>query len=86
MLSDTHPDAEKLQIDLLRKTPPEERLAQALSLTATVVNLSRQTISELNPDLGPRDLELKCVEFYYGMALAERVRDYLRKRDGDGAV
>ena len=85
MLSDTHPDAERLQIELLRKTAPEERLAQALSLTATVVNLSRQTIAELNPELGPRELDLKCGEFYYGKALAERVRDYLRKRDHDVA-
>jgi hypothetical protein len=86
MLSDTHPDAERVQIELLRKTAPEERLAQALSLTATVVNLSRQTIAELNPTLGPRDLELKCIEFYHGKALADRVRDYLRKRNDDVAV
>lgn len=86
MLSDTHPDAERFQIELLRKSTPEERLARALSLTAAVVNLSRQTISELNPGLGPQELNIKCVELYYGQKLAAGLREYLNPEHHDVTV
>jgi len=77
MISDTHPDAAQVQIDLLRKAGAAERLGMSLSLTATVVNLSRQTIAELNPGLAPQQLNIKCVELYYGKELAARLRKYL---------
>lgn len=78
MLSDTHPRVEQVQIGLLRKASATERLGMSLSLTATVVNLSRQTIAELNPGLDPQQLNIKCVELYYGKELAARLRDYLK--------
>ncbi|MEN6452316.1 MAG: hypothetical protein ABFC96_17635 [Thermoguttaceae bacterium] len=80
MLSDTHPDAERVQIELLRQMTPEERLRMAFGLTATMVNLSRQTIAALNPGLDARELNLKCVELYYGKELASRLREYLQTR------
>ena len=86
MLSDTHPDVERIQIELLRKATPEERLGMALSLTATVVNLSRQNIAELNPELSAQEFDLKCIEFYYGKTLAARVRYYLKERDDNDLV
>jgi hypothetical protein len=82
MLTDTHPDAEKVQIELLRRATPEQRLRMALNLTATVVNLSRRTIAELNPDLSPEEVNLKWVEFCYGKELAARLRSYLQKNAG----
>ncbi len=78
MLSDTHPDALRVQIELLRRMAPEERLRAALELTATMVNLSRETIAALNPDLDSDELNLKCVELYYGTELASRLRAYRR--------
>lgn len=86
MLSDTHPDAEKVQIDLLRKAGAVERLGMALSLTATVVNRSRQTIAKLNPDLDPQQLNIKCVELYYGKELAGRLRNYLKTERPNVAI
>jgi hypothetical protein len=86
MLSDTHPDAEQVQIELLRKATATERLGMSLSLTATVVNLSRQTIAELNSGLAPQQLNVKCVELYYGKELAARLRDYLKTEHPDVAV
>ncbi len=86
MLSDTDPRAEQVQIELLRRVSAAERLRIALSLTATMVNLSRQTIADLNPGLDPQQLNIKCVEFYYGKELAARLRDYLRTEHHDVAV
>lgn len=86
MLSDTHPSAEQLQIELLRKATPAERYGKSVSLTATVVNLSRRTIAELNPELDEQQLNIKCVELYYGKELAVRLRDYLTTGHTDVAV
>jgi hypothetical protein len=80
MLSDTHPDAERVQIELLRRATPEQRLSRALSLTAAMVTSSRETIAAMNPDLSQQELNVKCVELYYGKALAAQLRDYLQKR------
>jgi hypothetical protein len=78
MLSDTHPDAERVQIELLRRTSPEGRFCMALNLSAALIDSSRQTIAERNPDLSPRELGLRCVELYYGKTLAARLRDYVQ--------
>jgi hypothetical protein len=78
MLSDTHPDAERVQIELLRRATPEQRLEKAISLSAALIDSSRQTIAALNPELNPQELNVRCVELYYGKALAMQLRDYLQ--------
>jgi hypothetical protein len=77
MLSDTHPDAERVQIDLLRQTTPEQRLCKVASLTNALIDSSRQTIAAQNPTLSPKALSVRCVELYYGEALAARFQEYL---------
>ena len=79
MLSDTHPDAKKLQAELLCKATPEARLEMALSLTATAINLSCQTIADQYPDLDQQARNLMWIELHYGKELAARIREYLRK-------
>ncbi len=86
MLSDTDPRAEQVQIELLRRASVAERLGLAFSLTASMVNLSRQTIAELHPDFGPHQLNIKCVELYYGKELAAHLRDYLDMERHDVAL
>ncbi len=76
MLSDTHPDAERMQIELLRRATPDQRFCTTIDLTAALIGASRQTIAERNPTLSRRDLDLRCVALYYGNALAARLRDY----------
>ena len=80
MFSDTHPHAEKVQIDLLRKASTGERFALMCSLTATAISLSRRAIARANPDLSPQEVDLKFVELHYGKELAGRLRGYLETR------
>ncbi len=80
MLSDTSPEAEKVQIELLRRATNAERLALALSMTDLTVRLARRAIARANPGLSQHELDLKFVEIHYGKELAERVREYLRAR------
>jgi hypothetical protein len=82
MLSDTHPDAERVQIELLRRTTPEERFRKVASLTNALIDSSRRTIASKNPTLSPQQLSVRCVELYYGRALAARLREYLETQTG----
>jgi hypothetical protein len=80
MSSDTSPQAEKVQIELLRNATNAQRLALALSMTDLAIRLARRAIARANPGLSRRELDLKFVEVHYGKDLAERVREYLRGR------
>ncbi len=80
MFSDTSPEAEKVQIELLRNATNAQRLGLALSMTDLAIRLSRRAIARANPGLSRRELDLKFVEVHYGKDLAERVREYLKAR------
>lgn len=80
MLSDTSPEAEKVQIELLRKATVAQRLQKMQSLTATTINLSRRAVAGANPGLASRELDLKCVELFHGGELAAALGKYLSSR------
>ena len=80
MLSDTSPEAEKVQIELFRKATNAQRLAPAPSMTDVAIRLARRAIARASPGLSRRELDLKFVEIDYGKDLAERVREYLKGR------
>jgi hypothetical protein len=80
MLSDTHPDAERVQVELIRKKTISERFAMVRSLTAFTIDLSRRAIAKANPNLSPQELQIKYIEMFYGIELARRVREYLSKQ------
>ncbi len=80
MLTDTHPEVEKVQIELLRKLSVAERFLKVRALTARTVGLSKRAIARANPGLCVEEVKLKFIELHYGRDLAERVREYLRNR------
>jgi hypothetical protein len=86
MLSDTHPQAEKVQIELIRRMSVAERIAQMRDWTRMLVHLSRQGIAQANPGLDERELDLLWVEHHYGPDLAARLRVYLEKRQSCNAA
>jgi hypothetical protein len=77
MLSDTHPDAERVQIQLLRDMTGEQRLNRSLDLTATLVSASRDYLTAQHPDWSEDEVKVKSVEIYYGKPLADGVRQRL---------
>ena len=83
MLSDTSPEAEKVQIELLRRATVAERFAMMESLTTMTINLSRRAIARANPELTPEELNLKWVELNYGKELADNVREYIKGLEAD---
>ena len=79
-LSDTDPEAERVQIELLRRATLERRLRLALSLTESVIALSRSGLAAKMAGASERDLGLRFVELHYGPSLADELRGHLLAR------
>ena len=80
MVSDTSPEAERVQIELLRRATVQQRLALAFSLSDTVLHLARRAIRRRMPEASEEEVRLKFVAIHYGEELAERVRANLAVR------
>ena len=77
---DTHPDAEAVQIELLRSASVSRRLALMRALSADVITRSRRAIRRRHPDESELEIRLRFVALHYGDELARRVRDDLARR------
>jgi len=73
---DTAPQAEKVQIELIRKASVSRRISKVRSLSQTVMYLSRRAVQRANPSLSEREADLAFVANHYGQNLAERLRLY----------
>jgi hypothetical protein len=76
---DTTPQAEKVQIELIRKSSVSMRISRVRSLSQTVIFLSRRAIRRANPSLSEREVDIAFVELHYGKDLAERLCLYLER-------
>jgi hypothetical protein len=77
---DTDPDAERMQLDLLRKMTAAERFQLVRSLTQTTRQLAWRAIQRANPDATAEEIALIFVAVHYGEDLANRLRAYLAAR------
>jgi hypothetical protein len=77
---DTTPEAEKIQIDLIREASVPRRMSTVRSLSRTVIYLSRRAIQRARPSLTEREVDIAFVANHYGEELAERLRLYLECR------
>jgi hypothetical protein len=77
---DTHPEIERVQLELLRKATDAQRFALVCSLSQSCIEWSRQSIREAHPEASEEELGFLCVALYYGQELADAVRVYLAKR------
>jgi hypothetical protein len=84
-MSDTSPEAEEIQIALLRKLTPAQRAAKAFSLSHQVIQLSRRAIRRQNPGLSEFDLKILCLQHFYGPDIARKVRKRLQGKGGNGS-
>jgi hypothetical protein len=78
--SDTHPDADRVQIELLRGATDAQRAALARSLSCTVMGLVRQGIADRNPTASQDELSVEFIRVCYGPELAREVRQDLEAR------
>jgi hypothetical protein len=77
-LTDTDPEVARVQMELLRRASPGRRLRLALSLSRSVLALSRGGIARRLPRATAEEVGLEFVRLHYGGGLAEEVRRHLR--------
>jgi hypothetical protein len=78
--ADTDPEAEKVQLELLRQAGPARRVQMSFSLSAHVITLARNAIRRSMPGASELEINLRFVELHYGNELAQDVRRYLAAR------
>ncbi len=74
---DTAPQAERVQIELIRESSICKRISKVRSLSQTTLYLSRRAIQRTNPSLSEREVDLVFVSNHYGEKLAECLRLYM---------
>lgn len=79
-LTDTHPEVERLQINLLRNAGTQRRFELTFSLSQDMIELSRSALSQRYPALTEHEQQLKFVALCYGEELAKCVTNYLQRR------
>lgn len=72
-LRDTSAEAERVQIELLRRAGETRRFALCRSLTETVVALSRRALRERMPGASDAEVLVRWVAIHYGERLAAGV-------------
>jgi hypothetical protein len=77
-LTDTDPEAARVQMELLRRASPARRLRLALSLSRSVLSLSRDGVARRLPHASREEIGLEFIRLHYGEELAEGVRRRLR--------
>ena len=78
--ADTHPEVERIHVQLLVQAGPARRLALTRSLSQSTIEMSRTGLQRRHPQLSPQELSLRLVALCYGEDLALRVGDYLKSR------
>ena len=79
---DTHAEVARRQVELLRAASFERRARLALSLSHTVIELSRRALRERMPGVSEREVLLRWVGQQYGADLEQRLRAHLAGRRG----
>lgn len=73
---DTSPEAERVQVALLRAAPADRRLRLAYELSQMVLEMAWRAIHRLSPGTDERAGRLRWAELTYGAALAEALRNH----------
>ena len=80
-LTDTPPEVEQIQIDLLRKAGQARRTQLMLSLSQSMFELSWHNLQKMSPHLSEIEQKVKFVEHLYGPTLANAFQQFLQQLD-----
>ena len=72
-LNDTTPEAEQVQLRLLREKSPSERAGMAQRHSAEIIRLARRAIQRLHPEFTESEIGRRFIELQYGEELAKDV-------------
>ena len=71
--TDTHAEAEEVQLELLRRMSPQQRIEKMLRLSADVKAMSMSAIRRRRPEFNECQVRIKFIEITYGEDLARGV-------------
>jgi hypothetical protein len=71
-LTDTHPEAEKVLIELLREVPTWRKLEMMAQLNATARHLAFEGLREQYPEATEAELKRRLADLLLGPELAEK--------------
>lgn len=74
--TDTHPDVERVQIELFRRASVARRVQVARSLSRTTLQLAQRAVRRAHPEASDRDQWLRFLAAHYGKAFADQVREH----------
>ena len=77
---DTSPEAERVQIELIRKASDAKRFAIMQAWSKFLIEANRRQIREQHPDASEEEIRLIFVARHYGQELADGLRAYLARR------
>lgn len=78
LYSDTHPQMEALQIELIRRMPPWKKIAMVDSLNETVKTLALEGVKQRHPEATPEQLRRILADTMLGVELAQKVYGHVR--------
>ena len=78
--SDTRPEIERIQIQLLREASVARRFERARSLSRTAFQLALRALRRRYPELNADELFVRFVALHYGEELAQGLRRHLERR------
>ncbi len=81
LLLDTTPEAERVQIELLRKAPSWRKMEMVAQLNQTVRDLALCGLQQRYPNAGPKELRRRLADLLLGSELAEKVYGPLVEKD-----
>ena len=73
---DTTPEAERVQIELIRQTPITKRVALMTELSQFLIEAHKQGIRQTHPNANEKEVGLIFVANNYGQTLADKLRVY----------
>ena len=74
--TDTNPEAERVQLELIRRIPPAQRACKAIQMTTRLIRECKMAIARNNPGLTQREIGIAFIELNYGKELAAAVERY----------
>ena len=79
--TDTSVEAEAIQLELLRRMSPADRITKMCNLSASLRRMAFDAIRRIHPELDEAEVRLKFIESTYGKELAAEVRTHLQQRE-----
>jgi len=75
--TDTSPDAEAVQLELIRGMTPAQRVEKTLRLSSEMLRAAKAAIRRRYPAYSKCEVTIKLIELHYGAELAAKVRSRL---------